>query len=416
MSGPAEPNRQFGEVKAMGRQHIRSFVRSLVLIGAVMLLLSAAQTHWPIVVPALSPFVAVGSFVATRAFTGTAWLGLMVGAIVLLYPRWFCRWVCPMGHCAKGVSQLGQRCGRRPLTRFSLGRWIVLVTLAGACLGYPLLLWLDSLAIFSGALGIVRSPAAPASWAAAVPLLLVLLLSFLWPYIWCSRICPLGATQDMLAWLSRRIRRDKDKTGENPKPQRWNLPLARRTVLGAAIGAACASAARLAHGSAQRPLRPPGAIDEPQFLGVCVRCGNCLRACPTHIIEPSLGKGGVAGLLTPILSFKANYCLVECTKCMHVCPSGALVRLSPEDKVRNPIGLPQVDMNVCLLGQSRECSECRRWCPHGAIRYAWSEIEYTLVPQIDPEKCSGCGACEVVCPTKPKKAIVVVPLGDPTNA
>ena len=27
-------------------------------------------------------------------------------------------------------------------------------------------------------------------------------------------------------------------------------------------------------------IRPPGAIDEDQFLGACVRCGLCVRACP----------------------------------------------------------------------------------------------------------------------------------------
>lgn len=67
-------------------------------------------------------------------------------------------------------------------------------------------------------------------------------------------------------------------------------------------------------------------------------------------------------------------------------------------------------MGVCLLGDERECSECRRWCPHEAIRYVFSEREYTLVPQIDVEKCTGCGACEMACPVTPKKAIVVAPL------
>ncbi|MBN2584647.1 MAG: 4Fe-4S dicluster domain-containing protein, partial [Planctomycetes bacterium] len=266
--------------------------------------------------------------------------------------------------------------------------------------GYPVLLWLDPLAIFSGAFAV--GPA-------VIPLLVILALSFTWPHIWCSRICPLGAFQDMLRSLARHVRR---RAKDDPAAQRWSLPVARRTVLGIGAGAALASAARLAHRPALRPLRPPGAIDEPEFLGVCVRCGNCIRACPTRIIEPSLGRHGVASLLTPILQFRENYCLVDCTNCMEVCPSGALVRLSAEGKASKPIGLPQVDMNVCLLGADRECAECRRWCPHEAIRYVWSESEYTLIPQIDPQKCTGCGACEAVCPTKPKKAIVVVPLAD----
>ena len=74
------------------------------------------------------------------------------------------------------------------------------------------------------------------------------------------------------------------------------------------------------------------------------------------------------------------------------------------------MGLAKVDMNVCLLGEDRECAECRRWCPYGAIRYVFSEDSYSLTPVIDTEKCNGCGACEMACPTKPAKAIVVVPL------
>jgi ferredoxin len=35
---------------------------------------------------------------------------------------------------------------------------------------------------------------------------------------------------------------------------------------------------------------------------------------------------------------------------------------------------------------------------------------YTLTPQIDPNRCNGCGACEAACPTSPQKAIVVLPI------
>jgi NAD-dependent dihydropyrimidine dehydrogenase PreA subunit len=73
------------------------------------------------------------------------------------------------------------------------------------------------------------------------------------------------------------------------------------------------------------------------------------------------------------------------------------------------IGLAKVDMNLCLLGEDNECSACMRWCPYNAIRYVFIEAEYTLVPVIDTEKCNGCGACEIACPTNPRKAIRVFP-------
>ena len=408
MNNPLEPNSESGRTEAARRRRIRWLVRVSSLVVAIVLLLAARQTRWPVLVPALSPFIAVGSILATRAFAVTACLGLAVGLIAMLRPRCFCRWVCPLGLCADGMSYVGRRCGRKPAKLPSIGRWIVLLTLASACLGYPLLLCLDPLAMFSGAFGIAESRT---GWLTALPLLLVLTTSFVWPHIWCSRICPLGAFQDMLAYPLRRARQARNQAGGNRSSSRWNPPLARRTVLGVAAGAALAGIARSSQGSTPRPLRPPGAIDEPEFLGVCVRCGNCARACPTHIIEPSLGRHGPAGLLTPILHFEESYCLVDCTKCTQVCPSGALVRLSPDGKASRPIGLPQVDMSVCLLAEGRECTECGRWCPHAAIRYAWWETEYTLIPEIDSRKCTGCGACEAACPTKPNKAIVVRPIG-----
>jgi ferredoxin-type protein NapG len=80
-----------------------------------------------------------------------------------------------------------------------------------------------------------------------------------------------------------------------------------------------------------------------------------------------------------------------------------------EQKQRTSIGLPRVNMDLCLLGNDRECSLCRNWCPYEAITLEFSQVEYTLTPKIDPAKCPGCGACQAVCPTTPEKAIVVVP-------
>ena len=33
-------------------------------------------------------------------------------------------------------------------------------------------------------------------------------------------------------------------------------------------------------------IRPPGALDEKEFLAACIRCGRCADACPNRCINP----------------------------------------------------------------------------------------------------------------------------------
>jgi len=392
---------------------LRWFVRGVSLAIAIALLWPARHTGVSVAVPGLSPFVALASVLAMRGLHDVALLGLVVVCIVLIHRRWFCRWVCPMGLCVEGMSRLGRRWGRRPLKSMRVGQWILWLTLGGALLGWPLLLWLDPLVVFAGLFGPATARGIPGAWFAALPALAVLVLSFVWPYVWCARICPLGALQETLSRLSRRGRRLVQGGRRAPRPSESGLVVARRAVLGAGFGVASATALRVAARPLERPMRPPGAVMESEFRGLCVRCGNCVSACPTGIIKPDLGRHGVTSLLTPTLRFEGGYCRDDCALCSRVCPSGALTRFPWKGTKRHmQFGLAKVDMSVCLLGDERECTECRRWCPHEAIRYVFSEAEYTQVPVIDAAKCTGCGACEMACPVKPRKAIVVVPRAD----
>jgi ferredoxin-type protein NapF len=382
-----------------------------------MCLVVAVAAIWPILpganslafVPALSPFVAVASLLGTRAFHAVTWLGLTVGVVVLLCHRFFCRWICPAGLCVDGASLLGRRLGRRPMRGPLLSRWIIWITLGGALLGYPLLVWLDPLSIFTNVPFLVRQSSRPGMWLPATGFLAIVMLSIIWPRSWCERICPLGGVQDLLFSARRSLNSIIAGRSKTDKKKNVDLIIARRTVLGIALGAVWAWVARPVRARTSHPLRPPGARDESQFAGVCTRCGNCVRVCPSGIIRRDAGQNGWAILFTPVLRFENDYCREDCIRCTEVCPSGALMRLPLADKTGIQIGLPQVDMNICLLGDDRECSVCKRWCPYDAVRYVFSETQYTLVPQIDPNKCTGCGACEAACPTEPQKAIIVLP-------
>ncbi|MFW5693026.1 MAG: 4Fe-4S dicluster domain-containing protein, partial [Thermoguttaceae bacterium] len=195
--------------------------------------------------------------------------------------------------------------------------------------------------------------------------------------------------------------------------------LARRTVLSVGLGAVAVGLGAAAGGWIARrpakaaepplgPLRPPGAAGPEQFGGLCVRCGNCVRACPAGVLHADLGEGGVGSFLAPLLRVEGDYCREDCRACTQVCPSGAIRRLSLEDKRRTAIGLAKVDVEHCLLGWNKECSVCENRCPYEAIKITFDEVEYMTLPQVDPEKCVGCGACQVACPTSPK-SIVVLP-------
>jgi ferredoxin len=137
-----------------------------------------------------------------------------------------------------------------------------------------------------------------------------------------------------------------------------------------------------------------------------MRCGNCVRACPSKIIHPDTGQSGILGFLSPVVRYERDYCKEKCNACTTVCPSGALQRLNLEQKNKYVIGKASVDTSLCLWGVS-ECNACLPSCPYKAIKVQWYEEAYESFPGVDPLKCNGCGACEVVCPTGNLKAIKV---------
>ncbi len=48
-------------------------------------------------------------------------------------------------------------------------------------------------------------------------------------------------------------------------------------------------------------IRPPGALPEEQFLARCVKCGECMKACPTNALQPAMTEAGPEGMWTPVL-------------------------------------------------------------------------------------------------------------------
>ena len=353
-----------------------------------------------------SPFVALSSSIANRAIGLGAGLSVVVAVLSVVRKRWFCLYVCPTGFLLENASRQGLRKTGWWTKLPPVGRHAAILTIVGAVAGYPVLLWMDPLSIFSGPFAL-RNAANPVSGLlVGFGLGTLIAATLVLGMVWCVRICPLGAIQDLL-FSTRSL--FSNRSTATPSVQQ--VLLTRRVIVAGAVGAGLGLWARKA-GAARASdtlLRPPGAVAEERFTGLCIRCNNCVRVCPSKIIRLDIGEAGLAGLLAPLIRYdKDNYCLEDCNACTQVCPSGALQPLDLPHKNRHIIGEALVDTTLCLLTLGKkDCDACERSCPFDAIRIVWDEKQYVAYPVIDPTKCNGCGACEVVCPTTRVKAIRV---------
>ena len=243
-------------------------------------------------------------------------------------------------------------------------------------------------------------------------------------------------------------------------------------------------------------VRPPGSLPEPDFLDRCLRCGQCMRICPTNVLQPGGMEAGLEGMWTPKLNNRigTSGCQLNCVACGHVCPTGAIRPFTLDEKLGRGafadrgmirMGTAFLDRGRCLpWAMDRPCIVCQENCPvspkaiylrdrfetlregSGLVRVAdddrvvlagkvlvpgrfdsgdyfcragsrplrrrilentsdslklgpgeWGlppapgtgvEIQVRLqVPYVDPDLCNGCGICEHECPVSGHRAIRV---------
>jgi MauM/NapG family ferredoxin protein len=194
----------------------------------------------------------------------------------------------------------------------------------------------------------------------------------------------------------------------------------RRQAL-AALGASVAGIALLRSepsGRRESPwlLRPPGAR-ETAFLSTCIRCGACVKVCPTNVLQPSTTELGLEGMWSPALVPRLGFCDYSCNACGQVCPTGAIPALSLEEKRTKVLGVAYFDKNRCLpWADNRNCIVCEEMCPVSpkAIEFdeepavsVQGEKITVLRPRVIRERCIGCGICEYQCPLNGPAAIRV---------
>jgi MauM/NapG family ferredoxin protein len=287
----------------------------------------------------------------------------------------------------------------------------------------------------------------------------IVALNALAPRFWCRYLCPLGSLLGLFSKISvfRRevnpsactdcgacarvcptgtIRPDKANASDPAEctmclecvavcphaaqsfpphvhPAAWNSYDPGRRQLLAAIGAAVGGAALLRTDQYLRRdlphlIRPPGAA-ENDLLSKCIRCGECVRICPTGVLHPSLAEAGVEGFWTPVLIARAGYCQYSCNACGQVCPVEAIPKLTLAEKQLQVMGAAYVDRNRCIAwSDHQECLVCEEMCPlpQKAITVDYSEYSGGA-PVVDRTRCIGCGTCEYKCPVNGEAAIRV---------
>ena len=156
------------------------------------------------------------------------------------------------------------------------------------------------------------------------------------------------------------------------------------------------------------PIVPFGAVSLRHFHQHCTGCQLCVSQCPNDVLSPSTS---LERLMQPEMSYENGWCRPECTKCSEVCPAGAILEITPEEKTAIHVGTASVDLDLCVVNRDNvNCGNCARHCPAGAIKMVMKnpDDENSLrIPTVLEDRCIGCGACEFLCPSRPYSAIYV---------
>lgn len=141
-------------------------------------------------------------------------------------------------------------------------------------------------------------------------------------------------------------------------------------------------------------VRPPGAVAEQDFKNRCLRCHQCIDACPEKALSSGHITQGWNVTATPVLTSACTLCM----KCTEQCPSGALARIKSQDA---RMGTAFILEKECV-----GCDKCIKPCPTGAIK----KVPGKRLVAVDAAKCTGCMMCVKHCPVTPV-AIKITPEG-----
>jgi len=399
---------------------------------------------------------------------------LIMLALALIFGRFFCGWVCPMGTV---IDWTGSLRGRRTVVSGrarNIKYYILGIVFILAILGIQTAWTVDPLVIMTRAVSLYAQGGISflfgertqnfdhAVWFPVI-LAFILAAALVIPRLWCRMLCPLGALYALAGRFSllKRIAPncaecegscDMCRMGAITSPKeyireecilcmdcvydcvsgdvRFVWPsfypersaekpgISRKGFLfllsAAFFGAGFKKISGSIRGDHNGAIRPPGAEPEQKFLAQCIRCGDCMRVCPTNGLQPSFMETGPGGIWTPRLVPEIGYCQYDCALCGSVCPTGAIRKLSIEEKKNTRIGTAEIDRSKCFAwAHETECGICEKYCPviKNAIELEKTAVNGRIIPRphVNISRCIGCGICQSKCPARPVRAIKVTP-------
>ncbi len=328
----------------------------------------------------------------SRIFVGSFWIGVTFLGFVLLNiwkPRFFCRFVCPLG------ALLGVFAAK---SVFRINRIVDKCTNCDLCL-----------LRCEGA----SDPQSQVRQAECFGCMN------------CIDDCPEDAIEFTM------LRQDKSQVVPFPDMSR------RQMVFAGALGMVAAPALRN-NGKVNDEnfsadmIRPPGSVEEMEFLERCIKCDQCINVCPTNVLQPATFKeGGVEALWTPVMNFNIAHCQLKCNLCSEVCPTGAIRRISVAEKLgegpyaeQGPVrlGTAFIDTTRCLPWANQvPCVVCEEVCPVAPkaiqthdeeTKDVFGQMVVLNKPFIVPDLCIGCGICQAECPVQDRPAVYVTAVGE----